>query len=115
MDEAQAMFCKALFCNRGFGRHGGKFTSLLLRKWDWKATELAATFVIEDAGRNDFRLIGTLLCETDDCFLHVHLIGTNVHLPKSISKIQDHPTNLHLEIDPALHSAAVLHTRQYCL
>ena len=62
------------------------------------------------------------LCETEVCFLHIQLIGTNVWLPK----IHKSPPDVDFESsrspakseswdNPILHCCAVLPTSQYCL
>ena len=61
------------------------------------------------------------LCETEVCFLHIQLIGTNVWLPK----IHNVPPEVDFESSrspakweswnsPSLHYLAVLPTKQYC-
>ena len=62
------------------------------------------------------------LCETEVCFLHIQLVGTNVWLPKT----HDVPPKVDFESSrspakseswnsPSLHCLAVLPTWQYCL
>ena len=62
------------------------------------------------------------LCKTALCFLHIHLVGTNVWLPK----MHNDPPEVDFESsrspakseswnNPSLHCLAVFSTRQYCL
>ena len=62
------------------------------------------------------------LCETEVCFLHIQLIGTNVWLPKTHNVPPDvdfessrSPAKSESWNSPSLHCLAVFSTRQYCL
>ena len=62
------------------------------------------------------------LCETDVCFLHIQLIGTNVWLPKTHIVPPDvdfessrSPAKSESWSSPSLHCLAVFPTWQYCL
>ena len=62
------------------------------------------------------------LCETEVCFLHIQLVGTNVWLPKMHKSPPDvdfessrSPAKSESWNSPNVHCLAVFHTWQYCL
>ena len=62
------------------------------------------------------------LCETEVCFLHIQLIGTNVWLPKTHNvppevdfESSRSPAKSESWNSPSLHCLAILPTWQYCL